>query len=232
MYFRFALLFLTLFAAVVTSQENTQACTDAELALAVNQPCLSAFTNVSQSIETNTTISIEELTDYCSPECRTLTRQVLAACTESNSPLANLDINPFVCTIDGDVSCFDFIRSSQFTAVLDAFEASRNVVCDSISDGQTCSPECETKIQDFVNAGGCCLVETLQFAGQIIADADFFDTVSSTCPFVNLPEGSCGVIGEGNNGDHNNGGNNGGNGLVISGNVLLIAAIIVTVLNR
>ena len=249
MYFQFALLFLTSFAAVVTSQQNTQACANAGSALAANQPCLSASTSVGQSIDTNTAISIEELTDYCTTECRALTRQVLTACSEPNSPFATVDITAFVCTIDGDVSCFDLIRSSQFTAMLDTLD---NGACANMTDaGQTCSPECAMDIQNVVNAGGCCFVETLQFAGQFIPNADLLETVLSACSSVTLPQDSCQVIGEDNNGGNNggtdnggdNGGNNGGNnegnngdnganGLVVSGSVLLIAAIMVTVFNH
>ena len=52
MYCRSVLFLLSSFAAVATSQ-NTQACNDAQSALAANQPCFNAFLGVVDALGQN-----------------------------------------------------------------------------------------------------------------------------------------------------------------------------------
>ena len=79
-----AVLLLTCFATVVTSQ-TSQACIDANVALAANQVCLTALAQIGQSLDNNATISNEQLNNFCSPSCRTLVDLYLTDCANEVS---------------------------------------------------------------------------------------------------------------------------------------------------
>ena len=214
MYQGAVLLLLALFAAVVTSQQDTQACNDATRALANNRPCATAFLNIGDSVQDNdATINRGDLNAFCSSSCRGLAAVILTACSDSdNGTLFSAGLFDFVCTVDGDVSCFDSI-TSQFSAMEDTLDAAVDAACNE-TNTETCSPACAMAVQNYVNAGGCCLVESLEFANQFIEDIDIIETIMSVCS-VTLP-GGCQMIGA-------------ANGVVASVSVLLISIIIATV---
>ena len=198
-----------------------------------------------------TMISTEDLDAYCTPDCRSLNNALLASCIDGDNPLENVDITEFICTTDDGVSCLDITRSSEFTATQETFQASISAACSNETDTQTCSPNCTMAVQDYINAGGCCLIESLEFADQFVQGANILELVLSACPGVNPPESTCQVIGGdngtdmpvtmiGNNGTMNgtngtmNGGtdtpqntsDNGATGLVVMSNSVLLIAII------
>ena len=117
---RAAFLLLTLFVAVVASQDGDipQACFEASLALAANQPCFNAVAEIGNSFQANTApINREGLNVYCTRDCRNLNNRVLTACSDDteDNPMLDVDVTELVCTFDGDVSCYEFLNS-QFIA--------------------------------------------------------------------------------------------------------------------
>ena len=191
MYCGYVLLTLSLFAAcsVVTSQSD--ACISASFALAANQPCADAVTSIGDLLSAGdnvtTMISTEDLDAYCTPDCRSLNNALLASCIDGDNPLENVDITEFICTTDDGVSCLDITRSSEFTATQETFQASVSAACSNETDTQTCSPNCTMAVQGYINAGGCCLIESLEFADQFVQGANILELVLSACPGVNPP---------------------------------------------
>ena len=211
-----SLLLLALFAAVVTSQNI--ACRNARFDLSDNRPCANAVMNMNTANHGNTSINRNDLNIYCSPDCRALNNRVVRVCSDPNSPMANGgDVTALMCSADGAVSCFNFIRSTQFRAAQATFEASTACKDDGL---QTCSASCVTAIQNYLNVGGCCLAQALEFARQFNPHVTVIEDIVLACPAVNPPENTCQVIGQ----------NRRSNGHIATGSALLIAAIILTVL--
>ena len=74
------LLPLTLFAALVSSQ---QACDDAQDALAANEECTAASLQVNLYLNGfNVVVTREELNMYCSETCRNLYLQIITDCID------------------------------------------------------------------------------------------------------------------------------------------------------
>ena len=217
-------LLLTLFAAIVASQSGDNAqCFEAALALAANRPCANAVEVIAESVDTNSSantnniISIEVLNAYCTPNCRALNNRVLTACSG-----LTVDTTQLYCTVYGGVSCYDVVTA--FTDGMEDEVLEAEIACSAegpTDAGQTCSPGCIMAVQNFINAGGCCFVETLEIADQITPNetsaADIVEEILSACPGVNRLENTCQVIiGSGGQG-----------GPIASRNILLIGAIIV-----
>ena len=195
MYCRCFFLLLTLFAAIVASQSGDDAqCFEAALALAANRPCANAGEVIAESVDTNssanTNISIEVLNAYCTPNCRALNNRVLTACSG-----LTVDITQLYCTVHGGVSCYDVVTA--FTDGMQDGVLEAQVACaiEGPTDaGQTCSPGCTMAIQNFINAGGCCFVETLETVDQLTPNqpnatsADIVGLILSACPGVNRLE--------------------------------------------
>ena len=216
------LLLLTLFAAIVASQSgDDDECFNAALALAANRTCADAVEVIGESVNSsaNTNINIEALNAYCTPSCRALNNRLLTACSG-----LTIDTTQLYCTVDGGVSCYDVV--TRFTDMQNAaLQAAISTACavSPTDPAETCSPGCTMAVQNFINAGGCCFVETLDFAGQFVPNSDIVGTILSVCSGVNRPENTCEVI----TGSTGQGGAPGSAGLMASGNILVMAAVIV-----
>ena len=187
MYYRSVLFLLSLFVAAVTSQ-TSQACIDAATALAANQPCVSAFSDIGDAIDRNTSISVEDLNVYCVPGCRNLVNRVLTCSADSTTAIS---LNQFICSVDSDgMSCYDFLFSARYATLNNDIET----VCpDDIPDGQMCSSACQTAFQNYVINGGCCVAEIFEFAAQF-ADEEL-DELIAQCPIDLSRGGTCTEIG-------------------------------------
>ena len=214
MYCRSVLLLLSLFAAVVTSQ-NTQACTDAQNALAANQPCFNASSAVLNFLGVNTSIGDEvDLNVYCAADCRNLANRAIIACADGDNVdavSAFASLTRLICATDADnVNCFDFLGSPQFQALTDAADMFR--ACpDEIPPGQMCPSACQTAVQNFVIDGGCCTVLLFDIGSEIAGDEL---NILGQCPIDLSRGGTCTEIG------------GGATGLKAIGNILLFAIII------
>ena len=231
MYRRCFFLLLTLFAAIVASQSDDDAeCSDAALALSANRPCANAVVVLAEYLETNTTINIEVLnaTAYCTPSCRALNNRVVAAC----SGLTVVDYTQLYCTVYEGVSCYDVVttftddRSGMQDEILQAQVECAIETPTGTDAGQTCSPGCTMALQNFINAGGCCFLETLEFVDQLPAgpnetSTDTVGLILSACPGVNRLENTCEVI-TGSAGDQG-----GGSAALVAASRLIVGAIIV-----
>ena len=194
MYYQYVLLLLTIFAAVATSQ-TTQACRDAGNALGANERCVNASFAVRDLVADDIAITTQELNTYCSPDCRVLTNRVLFECSDPDSSIRDVNINEFLCAHNGNESCFEVIRSPRYTAATAVVRSSN--ACRHEDGAQMCSPECVMQLQTLVNVGGCCVVELLEFASQLVDD-DLMDIISicaSSFPQVT----PCEIIGSGAN---------------------------------
>lgn len=88
----YVLLPLTLFAAVVTSQSSSQACINAQNALAADEACLNSILQlVYYTNGLNVTLTREDLDTYCSSTCRELNLQASANCDD--------EVSKFTCII-------------------------------------------------------------------------------------------------------------------------------------
>ena len=207
MYCRSVLLLLSFFVVVVTSQNTSQACTDAITAVAANQPCSIAFLNIRNALS-RTTIRTADLNAYCVADCRNLVNRVFT-CDNDPDGAAAVSLNQFICSIDSDgMSCYDFLFSARFATLNNGLYA----MCpDDIPDGEMCSSACQTAFQNFVIDGGCCVAELLEFARQLASDE--LDELLAQCPVDLTRGGTCTEIGGGTT------------GLKVFGNVLLFAVI-------
>ena len=207
MYCRSVVVLLSLFAAVVTSQDN-QACTDAQNALLANQPCFNALSGVRNAIDVNSNITLGDggvdLNVYCAADCRNLVNQQAMACDvgdDSIGAAAFLGLTQFICTTDTDnnVNCLDFIDSPQFEALNNDFTES-GVCPDEIPAGQMCSSACQTALQNFVIDSGCC-INMLLGALRLDPDAMINGLLLSQCPVdISQDHGTCIEIGAGETG--------------------------------
>ena len=218
MYCRFLL--LSLFAAVVTSQNgDDDECFDAARALAANGPCANAVRVIGDAADTNSSaINIGVLNAYCTPSCRALNNAVLSACAN-----LSIDTTQLYCTVDGDMSCYDVVTTFTDTQGA-ALQAEISSACSESPTDPTemCTPGCTMAVQNFLDAGGCCFVETLDFVDQFVPDANIVGTILSACPGVSRPQDTCEVITGGGGGEPG-----GSAGLMTSGIMLIITATIV-----
>lgn len=191
MYCRSVFVLLTLFAAVVISQD-TQACIDATAALAANQPCFSAFTTLGTAVSQNTSISGVNLNMYCAQSCRGLVNRILT-CDGDPDSAAFVSLNEFICSVGSDgVSCYDFFLSARFRALQNELDTT----CpDNIPDGQMCDSACQTAFQNFVIDGGCCIAELFEFVNQFAGEE--LEQLQAQCPVDLSRGGTCTEIGGG-----------------------------------
>ena len=192
MYCRVVLLLLTSFITIVTSQT---ACDRANMAVSSNQACYNAFRDVVAAIRNDdATISLEDLNAYCTPECRGLF-SALTVCDDDPGSTPIGAINSFICTTDGDVSCYDFITSSPFSNFSDAVRAPGDCE-DDITAREMCSPGCQAAFQNYIIEGGCCVAESLEFAAQLAGES--LDELLTNCPVDLSRGGTCTEIGGAN----------------------------------
>ena len=205
MYCRVVLLLLT---SIATSQT---ACDRANIALLSNEACYNAFRDVAVAVrDDDATINLEDLNAYCTPECRGLLSAVTAVCGDDPGSTPIGAINSFICTTDGDVSCYDFITSSPFSNFSDAVRASGDCE-DDITAREMCSPGCQAAFQNYIIDGGCCVSESLEFAARLAGES--LDELLAYCPVDLSRGGTCTEIG-------------GANGLKAFGSVVLFAVFI------
>ena len=193
MYCRSVLLLLSFFVAVVTSQNTSQACTDAVTAVVVNHPCSIAFLNIRNALsQSGTTIRMADLNAFCVADCRNLVNRVFT-CDNDPGGAAAVSLNQFICSIDSDgMRCYDFLFSARFATLHNGLDA----MCpDDIPDGQMCSSACQTAFQNFAIDGGCCVAELLEF-GRQLAD-DKLNKLLAQCPVDLTRGGTCTEIGGG-----------------------------------
>ena len=223
-------LLLSVLVTIVTSQSN-QACQNASIALFTNPACSNAINSITQATRANRPVtSTGQLNAFCSEDCRALYRQFLTCALSDGSGdssgddgdfLRNVDLTLLYCTIDSatGMSCYD-VQESPDTAPV-----SRACLNELIGSGNetTCSPGCAMAVQGFVNSVSCCYLQSLELANQI-AGVDILSLILP-CRAGNSSTSTCQVI-QGNGSEPNNGSNALGG---ISGSVLLIAAIVVSV---
>ena len=116
------------------------------MAVSSNQACYNAVLDVLAALRNDdATISLEDLSAYCTPECRSLL-SALTVCDDDPVARSYIGaINSFICTTDGDVSCYDFITSSPFSNFSDAVRASGDCE-DGITAREMCSPGCQAAL--------------------------------------------------------------------------------------
>ena len=72
-----------------------------------------------------------------------------------------------VYTVHEGMSCYDVVTT--FTDGMQDGVLAAQFACavENLTDPtQTCSPGCMMAVQNFINAGGCCFLESLEFADQ------------------------------------------------------------------
>ena len=167
---------------------------------------------------------MEILNTYCSPSCRALSARILSACSD----LGIVDTTQLFCTAYEGMSCYDVANTFIDSMQDEILEAEIECGIESPTDSaQTCSPRCMTAVQNFLDAGGCCFVEVLEFGYLQLNDAISAERIVgllSACPDLNnQTQSSCEVI-------IGSGGQAGSMSSAGVGNIL-IAAIIVVSLN-
>ena len=230
MYCRSVFALLSLFAAVVTSQD-TPGCINARTALRANQNCFNEVSVVLNVLDFDSNITLGDsgldLKVFCAADCRNLVNLQTIACRDDGDgddsfgglgpAEALLGLTRVICSTDteNNVNCIDVIDSPRIETLNNAFVES-GVCPDEIPDGQTCSSACQRALQNFVIDGGCC-INLLFDAASTDPDSTFNGVSLSQCP-VDLSQGrsTCTEIGVGG----------GAPGLNAFGGVLLFAVII------
>ena len=192
MYCRIVFVLLSLFVAVAISQQNTQACIDAQSAVRANQPCFNAVFGLMDALNQNTSISAGvDLNVYCSAGCRNLVNRVSIACNDGDpdgTSVSSVSFTQLVCVTDADrMSCADLIFSPRFAMIRGEFDSEASGVCPfEMPTGQVCPSACQTAIQNFAINGGCCVPHIFAFVGdessnEVIAQCDVDYSRGGTC---------------------------------------------------